>query len=634
MPEALGARQLSPRNASYKLSATLDPVNRLIVGRGQLTWRNVSNVPATELRFHMYWNAWRDRFSSWLREDRLTRSTPRILRDEDIGSIDLSTLAIAGSSGPLDLLPRARYIAPDDGNSEDRTVLAVPLDRPVAPGETITVDLGWTARVPRTVARTGAIGNYFFIAHWFPKIGVLEDTGWNCHQFHRGTEFFADYGVYDVELTVPSGWIVGATGRERAKIDNRNGTTTHHYVSEDVHDYAWTTSPDFLDVRDRFEEAGLPPVDLRLLLQPEHREQRDRHLAAARVALKYYGTWFGPYPYGHLTIVDPVTIVNERAQGGGTDGMEYPTLITAGTRWVAPWKVSEPEDVIIHETGHQFWHGVVATNEFEHAWMDEGINTYATARAMAEAYPGRFVMEQRYFGGLVPWTYQDVRWSRDLHGNRSPTYRLGATWNAQHTPSWRLWPSAGNAVSYAKTALWLTSLERMLGWDTVQRTLSSFFTRHAFRHPRPDDFFAATSAGAGRDLTWFFDAVHRSSSTFDYAVTEVTSLEMNDGAIDSTVIVRRLGDGVFPIDVQTTFEDGSSVTERLDGAEPWHAFRYRRAARVATVEVDPNRVLTLDLNYTNNSWTATPRASDASYKWAVRWLTWLETVLLTYAFFA
>ena len=102
---------------------------------------------------------------------------------------------------------------------------------------------------------------------------MLESTGWNCHQFHASTEFFSDYGVYDVRITVPTGWVLGATGiRERLR-DNPDGTTTHRYVQEDVHDFAWTTSPDFLDLTDRFEVAGLPPVEMRLLLQPEHAGQ-------------------------------------------------------------------------------------------------------------------------------------------------------------------------------------------------------------------------------------------------------------------------------------------------------------------------------------------------------------------------
>ena len=112
-----------------------------------------------------------------------------------------------------------RFIAPDDGNLDDRTVAEVPLSAPVAPGETVNVQIAWSSRVPRTFARTGVVGNYYFLGQWFPKIGVLQDTGWNCHQFHATTEFFADFGIYDVRLTVPNGWIVGATGTERGRRD-------------------------------------------------------------------------------------------------------------------------------------------------------------------------------------------------------------------------------------------------------------------------------------------------------------------------------------------------------------------------------------------------------------------------------
>ena len=208
--------------------------------------------------------------------------------------------------------------------------MEVPLARPVAPGETVNVQITWSSRVPRTFARTGAIGDFYFVGQWFPKIGVLEDTGWNTHQFHSGTEFFADFGTYDVRLTVPKGWVVGATGVERERRDEPDGaTTTHRYVQDDVHDFAWTTSPHFLDQHATFADAGLPPVDVRLLLQPEHAGQADRHFAAARATLKNYGQWFGPYPYGHLTIVDP-------AWQSDASGMEYATLITAGTRWLTP----------------------------------------------------------------------------------------------------------------------------------------------------------------------------------------------------------------------------------------------------------------------------------------------------------
>jgi hypothetical protein len=632
---------LSHRNANYVLQATLEPETHTLRGSGRLTWRNITKAPATELRFHLYWNAWRNSASTWMRERILAGGAGLAQRPaEDWGWIDLTKAAIAGGA---DLLARGHFTAPDDGNTSDRTVWAVALEKPVAPGETIDIDLAWVSHVPRTFARTGVIGNYYFIAQWFPKIGVFLDDGtWNCHQFHAATEFFSDFGHYNVKVDVPEHWRVGATGRESAK---------HEFTGDDVHDFAWAASPDFVDAHRTFTAPGLPAVEMQLLLQPEHATQADRHFEATAIALKNYGAWFGPYPYGYITIIDPVTIFNAGAQGESTGGMEYPTLFTAGTRFIAPWAGASPEGVTIHEAGHQFWYGIVATNEFEHAWMDEGFNTFSTARAMAESQPNRFVTVERYFGGLAAWPYFDVPWSREIDGDRLNQYRPVAASEAQSRPTWQYWPATASAITYNKTALWLNTLERYLGWPTTQKILSTYFARGAFRHPTPDEFFATASEVSGQDLTWFFDAVHRGSAVFDYGVSQVTSTPhdprgmIGDGSstfsagttasgFDDVIVVNRLGDGVFPIDVRVTFDDGASVVERWDGRDRWHAFHYRRSARVSTVEVDPNRVLLLDVNYTNNSWTATPQAAAAARKWSLRWLTWLEELLITYSVFS
>jgi hypothetical protein len=206
---------------------------------------------------------------------------------DDAGWIELGSVVARGA----DLLPRASFVAPDDGNAEDRTVLAVPLDTPVRPGETIELDIAWIARVPRTFARTGRLGQYYFIAQWFPKLGVFQDSGeWNAHQFHAATEFFSDFGTYDLMLVVPKGWTVGATGVASSPVAARGeAQEVHHFKAEDVHDFAWTTSPDFIERIEAFEHPGLPPVTMRLLLQPRHIKQADRHFAATRAALRYYG---------------------------------------------------------------------------------------------------------------------------------------------------------------------------------------------------------------------------------------------------------------------------------------------------------------------------------------------------------
>ncbi len=637
---------LSARNASYAITARLDPASRTLTGDEILTWRNTSAAATSTLRFHLYYNAWRNTRSTWMRERALTGSTSLLERPEaDWGWIDVTSVRVIGNAAaPADLTARARFVAPDDGNAEDRTVLEVPLDRAVAPGETINVQVGWSSRVPRTFARTGTIGRYYFVAQWFPKIGVLENTGWNCHQFHSATEFFADFGTYDVRLTVPKGWIVGATGTERDRRDEADGTTTHHYVQDDVHDFAWTTSPDYLERRARFEHPTLPPVDIRLLLQPEHAGQADRHFEATRATLRHYGEWYGAYPYGHVTVVDPAW----QSEAGG---MEYPTLFTAGSRWLAPKHVTTPEGVTVHEAGHQWWYGMVASNEFEDAWMDEGFNTFSTARAIeASFHPDYYT--KRYFGGFVPWVFHDFSLSRQTDGDRLGGYRPAAKSDAQSTPTWRYWPGTAPAITYNKTALWLHTLERMLGWETLQRILSTYFSRWQFRHPKPQDFFDVVNEVSGRDMTWFFDQVYRSSNVFDYGVdafqsepatargffgdagSRAFSTEAGSrGTYRTIVAVRRYGEAEFPVDVRVVFENKEEVLWHWDGRDRRKLFEVEKPSRASFAQVDPRHVLLLDANYTNNSATLTPNTRKAATKWSLAWLIWLQDRLLTYGFF-
>ena len=617
---------LSPRNANYDIEARLDHERRLLSGRQTIRWRNISAATATELQFHLYWNAWRNLDSTWLRERRLAAPLPR-RREESWGSIDISAMRVRAPDGSAtEVTSRLRFIAPDDGNTEDRTVAAVPLPFAVEPNGTLRIEIEWEARIPRPFARTGYIGDYYFIAHWFPKIGVLEDGGWTTHQFHAPTEFYADYGVYDVSLTVPRAFVVGASGREAGATDNDDGTRTHRYLGEDIHDFAWTASPSFVEHRRTFAHPALPRVEMRLLLQPEHGGQEARHFAAAEAALRYHGEWFGPYPYATLTIVDP-------AYQSASGGMEYPTLITAGTRWIAPAEVPSPEAVTIHEAGHQFWHGIVGTNEVEHAWMDEGLTTFSTARVLEEiGQPNH--PEPRYFGGFVPWVIHDIELSREVDGNRLPGYRLDPEADRPSDPTFRHWPATAGIISYNKTALWLHTLERYLGWPVLRRVLSTYFERWKFRHPEPEDFFAVASEAAGQDLTWFFDQVYRSSDTFDYGVQDLVSeRQQGAGGYRTVVVARRFGEATFPVDVVTTFENGEQVRERWDGVDRRAVYVYEREARARQVQVDPQRVLLLDVNTTNNSRTLQPRGREASLTWSLRWMVWLQDLMLTYGFF-
>jgi hypothetical protein len=619
----------SPRNANYTITARLDPATRTITGSEVIAWRNITQKAATNLQFHLYWNAWKNPRSTFMREQALGGfANEAARRADEWARMDISSVTVGG----VDRTASRRFVTPDDDNANDETVMEVPLATPIPPGATATITVAWTAHVPRTFARTGAVGNFFFIAQWFPKLGVLQDEGWNCHQFHAGTEFFSDYGVYDVSLTVPAAWPVGATGVERERRDE-GGQAVHRFYQEDVHDFAWTTSPDYVVHTARFEHPTLPPVEMRLLLQPEHERQAERHFEATRTTLKYYGEWFGPYPYGHITIVDP-------AYQSGAGGMEYPTLFTAGTRWLAPPRVTTPEGVTVHEAGHQFWYGIVGNNEFEDAWMDEGFNTFSTARAIAQVYEPNF-LALRYFGGFVPWVFRDIALSRETEGNRLTGYRHDARSDAQSTPSFRYFPSTGGSITYNKTALWLNTLERWLGWPTLQRILSIYFARWQFKHPKPEDFFATArevvppggDVGGPRNLDAFFDQVYRSSNVFDYGIAELKSVRDGD-LYHTTVVVRRYGEAQWPdfVSVRIDFKDHQvAELQRWDDNDRWKAYTYDGPAQAVSAQVDPNRVLLLDVNYTNNSKTLAPRGGAAATKWSTQWIVWLQDCLLSWA---
>ena len=225
--------------------------------------------------------------------------------------------------------------------------------------------------------------------------------------------------------------------------------------------------------------------------------------------------------------------------------------------------------------------------------------------------------------------------------------------DAQETPTYRYWPGTAGSISYNKTALWLHTLERHLGWPVLQRGMAAFYDRWRFDHPSPDDFFEAINTASGDDLSWFLDQVHGTANVFDYGIQGLTSRRMSgrgffdaagdeepvfsdessDGRFETTVVVRRYGEGVFPVDVAIEFADGEHVSERWDGEARWTAYTYEREARATRAVVDPERVLLLDVNYTNNSRTLAPKADEAATKWSLTWLVWLQDVLLTYGFF-
>jgi hypothetical protein len=643
--------------ANYEIDVTLDPSTRTLTGTEVITWRNPGQIPAYSIRLHLYWNAFRNTNSTWLKQRQLAGDAALGEAVEaDFGYTQVTAVKQIRADGSEIDLPNFRYISPEDQNRDDRSLASADLPEGIAPGQSMRIRVAWTGKFPRNFDRTGAIGNFYFVSQWFPKLGVFGDGGWTARQFFANSEFFSDFGRYDVRITVPAGWIVGATGVEQSRTANppsasarQANQVTYRYVQDRVHDFAWTASPDFLDLTQRFGHAGLPPVTMRLLLQPEHRHLADRHFAAAAATLRLFGEWFGPYPYTTLTIVDP-------AYQSASEGMEYPTIFTAGTRWLSPPHSNDPEYVVVHEVGHQWWQGMVASNEVLHAWLDEGITEYADSRVQSIAFQPNYLV-QRFFGGFIPWQYQDIPLQRATDTNYMNTFRRAPDRDPISTPTYLLWPGTHQNQSYHKTALLLHTLERRHTWEVMQRVLSTFFTRWQFRHPEPQDFFAVLKEVTGDDHEWLLDQAYRNSYTYDYAIERLDSAPIAWRGLDepasakatasqaliyeqhtldkmyrTTVVARRLGAGQFPVDVLVTFSDGHQERERWDGRARWQHFTFDRPFRAVSAQVDPERVLLLDTSFTNNSRTLEPARDRAATKWSLRWMIWLQDLFMTYAF--
>ncbi len=619
-PKPIFATPLSPRLANYQIDVTLDPTTKRLTGRETLTWRNPSNDVIQELQFHLYLNAFRDEKSTFMRESGGQLRGDRIDRDSQenpYGSIDVTNIKTRDGAKLT-----YQFIQPDDNNRDDHTVIRVPLDKPVGPGETIVLDIAFRAKLPKIFARTGYSQDYFLVGQWFPKIGVYEPAGtryatqgqWNCHQFHAHSEFYADYGVYDVIITTPKPYSIGATGLLVSEKAGPANTKTQRWHAEDVVDFAWTASPHFRVVTEPWQRPSGGTLNIRLLMQPEHMYQADRHLKAAKAALTYFDKHLGSYPFPNLTIVDPPQ------HASGSAGMEYPTFITAGTSWGLPEGIRIPEVITVHEFGHQYFMQLLASNEFEEAWLDEGFNQYYEGRIMDGTYG---VRSSQY--DLFGYRVGDLENSRDSYVHQDNP-ALGSSFGN----TWQLPEGQYGVLTYYKTATWLRTLEGLVGRPVMDEIMRTYFQRWQFKHPNADNFIAIVNEIVGKrlgnrygsNMNWFFDQVLYGDKVVDYELYDIVNKKRANRQ-QATITLHRKGDGQMPVDVLVHFDNGRELMLFWDGKARQRIFTLTENAEVVWAKVDPKQKIYMDVNLNNNSLTLEPSSAPA-VKYAAKFLFWVE----------
>jgi hypothetical protein len=614
------ATPMSQRVVHYEIDAKYDAAKHTVDATEVLTYHNLTGQALDHFPFHLYQNAFQPK-ATWVREAKVEGSRDTGYdkwEEKEYGAEDIKSLEVVGQG---DLTGQLQFIAPDDGNKDDKTVVDVHVPKPIAPGAYVQFKIAFQTKLPETQARSGWKRDFVLGGQWFPKVGVWWNGSWNCHQYHATTEFFADFGVYDVKLTVPQYEVAGASGVLVEEKSNSENTKTLTYHGDDIHDFAWTVSPRY-KVRESVYQSQMGPIQLRFLMQPAHWSQAERHDKITRETLDHFEKWYGPYPYKTLTVVDPEP---DSAAGG----MEYPTFITGDSSWFMPDGLYLPELVVEHEFGHQYWYGMVATNEFEDAWMDEGINSYTEVKVL-DSILGKNTSILSIAGVTVGereeqrLTYLGVA-DRDAMAEKAYDYYSFGSYGG---------------ITYGKTASVLLTLEGIVGEDTMAKAMRTYFMKYRFTHPVKEDFLKTIEEVSGKDLRWYFNQAVYGSQVLDYEVLKVDSFpanwyeehkdkkdakkdEKDDTVYQSYVSLHRKEDFVIPVEVEIVFRDSKNNVEKIrehwDGKSRWTRFSYLKKAKVVSAEIDPDHTVQIDRNNFNNSYTAEPNGKPA-HKVANYWL--------------
>lgn len=657
-PEAWGGQRtgseatLSDRVVNYDIDATLDPVKHTVTGKEKLTWRNRSAVPVKSVYLHLYLNGFEGQGSTWMTEGRYSQQGFRSgvdAKDGQWGHIELRKVAQGGAK------VNWSFAHPDNGPATDHTVVRMDLPAPVAPGASTTLDIDFHSQLPRVVARTGYFDSFHLVGQWYPKIGVLELPGergataprWNVHEFHQQSEFYADFGSFDVRLTVPKEYTVGATGELQGAPVEKDGMLTHRYVQGDVHDFAWTADKRTgKPLEDTWTGPGSPAVKVKVLYPAEYAASAAPALKAAKDSLTYFSKTLGPYPYKTLTVVIPPFNADEAG------GMEYPTFFTAtGHREVPKNSIDEfgLDFVTIHEFGHGYFYGILASNEFEEPMLDEGLNQYWDGRMLVErkqdVHPTTPLLSAIGFHPV--FKPQDI--DRAGAPRDEPADAIG-----QNAYS-RL---QGMGPIYVRTSTAMRDLELAIGKDNMERAFKEYYKRWKFRHPSVADLRETLAEVSGKRaaVEKVFEQQVYATMRVDDRIDKFTSIEeepqpgtsqvggkwveLTQEQVEKSikdarekwekahpdakpgtgpypyrtaVVVRRRGASV-PQTLVVKFADGSSETVKWDNDEKWMRYTWTKPVKAVSAELDPQRLHYLDVNKLDDTRTIKADAS-AKRRW-------------------
>ncbi|HEX6575846.1 MAG TPA: M1 family metallopeptidase [Gemmatimonadaceae bacterium] len=576
-------RNYFQQRVDYKIDATLDPKTNEVRGSEIITLHNTTPDTLKAVVIRLYQNYF----------------TPRVERNDYVTDITdgmiVERLSVNGKS-----------IALDNQKEFDlrERVAAITSPSPILPGATATIETAWRFTVPHvdtTVRgqRMGRYGSYLYqVAQWYPQIAMYDDIrGWDTDQYLGSAEFNNQFGSFDVRITAPGGWLLGATGelmnpeqvyskrtRDRLALAMQVDTTIHvvepnergssatasgstltwHFNAPLVNDFAFAVSRDYVLDATHATIPGKGKIPMNVLYLPQHTNYRTNNTAQfGRKALEEHSRFLFPYEFSQGTIAD-----------GPETGMEYPMIIFNGSSL----------GVTVHEFGHQWFPMMVGSNETRYGFMDESFNQYIDAIAVARI-------------NSTP-----VNWQNASSGYR----RIAGTENEAPMMWHSDYAGPGYGVqAYSKAAIALYALGGIVGDSAVGRAFAEYAKTWKYKHPLPHDFFYSMNRSLGKNLDWFWYEWFFTTYTTDQAIQSVRNV-----GNDVEITVRDKGDLVSPVIIRVEFTDGT-MANRAVPAERWFSGSRMLVERIPTggkaiksIVIDPENRFQ-DLDRTNNEWKPT-----------------------------
>ena len=546
-----------------RIDVRLNDKKHLLDAYEELTYTNNSPDTLKFIYLHLWPNAYKNDHTPMARQMDLNGSKDfYYAKPKDRGYIDSLQFTIDGHSV-------------DHYCSENTPDIArIDLPQPLLPGKSIKITTPFRVKLPKVFSRLGHTGQAYYISQWFPKPAVYDSKGWHPISYLDQGEFFSEYGSYDVNITLPANYVLMATGNcmdeketkaldELAKLPLPSDTLytnsfpasdletkTVHYHEDNIHEFAWFADKRWIVRKDTVYSPGSDKlVTTWSAFMPAYQKQWLKANDYLKETVKHYGKWIGPYQYNTIKAV-----LGDLRAGGG---MEYPTITV-----IDKSDRSSLKTVVVHEAGHNWFYGMLGSNERDHAWMDEGLNTFYEQRTNRDLNHDTTNTKKKGVNESLLYfehasTHEDQAIDQTSPNFTKLNYGLDV---------------------YYKTALTLKWLERYMGEANFEAGMKDYFDKWHFHHPYPEDFRAAMERHASKPIGWFFDTILTTEKRIDFKIvkakinggnTDVT-IRNNTGVISPALINAYTKDSIIGSAWTTQFEGTAHIT--LPGTE-WNKLK-------------------------------------------------------------